>query len=74
MKIIKKGADVSISHHCKLCGCDFLFQPGEVEMQECPIYDVPLEYTKKYGGQYGPCRIDFKEFVVCPCCKTKCFL
>jgi hypothetical protein len=74
MEIIKNGADVSMTHRCDVCGCEFRFQPGEVNHEAQEMYDVPMECWKKHGGDYGPCRVISIEFVICPCCKMKCYL
>lgn len=71
MKVIRKGRDLSQIAVCDVCGCEFAFLPGEIKHGEREFYNVPVEYTKKHGGEYGPCKITTYRYVVCPCCKLE---
>lgn len=49
-----------------------MYLPGDVESESHEIYNVPEEFWKKHGGEYGPIRVDHVDFVRCPWCKSKC--
>lgn len=74
MEIIIPGIDTSESIQCTTCGCEFRYVAGEVEHETSALYNVPEEYWKVNGGEYGPCGVRHYRFVTCPCCKMKCYL
>lgn len=74
MEIIKQGEDTSKIGKCNICKCEFTYLAGEVEQEEHDLYNIPLKYAKKYGGDTLPYMVQAVRFVRCPCCKTKIFL
>lgn len=69
--LVKAGVDMTRSITCPFCGCEFSFLPGDVLHEAHAIYNVPLEFRKEFGGEYGPCDVKYVKCVPCPGCKLK---
>lgn len=74
MEIVRPGYDTSTLHRCDVCCCEFRYLPGEVETEEHLLYNVPEQYRDYNGGDAKACEVRHVRFVICPCCKTKCYI
>lgn len=73
MEIVRQGYDTSSLHRCDVCRCEFRYLPGEVETEEDRLYFVPEQY-RKFNDDSGVCEVRYRQFVICPCCKTRCYI
>mgnify|MGYP003310396658 CR=1 FL=1 len=68
MKILKAGNDVETYSECKECGCQFTYKPGDIQIGDIYISNVPEQCLKKYGGDHDFCEIRHYRYVTCPWC------